>query len=397
LPGIKEGIRGNVTPQANSLRADARSYTSAVRPTLPLVDLGAVHRELGEELEAAVLDVIRSRQFVGGARVESFERAFAAYLGVDEAIGVANGTDALELAVRALGIEPGAEVLVPANSFIASAAAVAAAGAVPRFVDVEEDTGLLDLASCEERVSDRTRAVMAVHLYGRMADMDAVTQFAQRHSLAVIEDAAQAHGAQRAGRRAGSIGHVACFSFYPAKNLGAFGDAGVLVTSDPSVAARVRLLSNHGRSDPTTHEVIGRNSRIDPLHAAVLEIKLRHLDDWNERRRAAAEVYRRLLAPELPDKPLDEALADVYHLFPVRTADRAPLMARLAEAGVQTGIHYPQTIPSSPAFAGSSDECPVAERRAALQFSLPMHPHLSKSDVEYISGVVMDWMRARGG
>jgi dTDP-4-amino-4,6-dideoxygalactose transaminase len=374
----------------------------------PLVDLAAVHRELGDELERAVLDVVRSQNFIGGPRIAAFEAAFAGYLGVAEVVGVANGTDALELALRALEIEPGAEVLVPANTFIATAEAVVAAGAVPRFVDVDGDSGLLDLRSCEDQVNARTRAVIPVHLYGRMAEMDAVLSFAQRHALAVIEDAAQAHGAQRAGRRAGTIGHAGCFSFYPGKNLGAFGDAGAVVTNDPTVAERLRLLRDHGRRGRNHHAVVGMNSRLDPLHATVLAAKLPHLDRWNEQRRTAAGWYRDALPEELLDWRSDDPLADVHHLFPIITAERDAVAQRLAQAGVQTGVHYSELIPRTPAFSDGSaafsdgggtfsdgdtpsdagDAFPAAARRARSQLSLPMHPHLTREDTEFIASVV---------
>jgi len=365
-----------------------------VRP-LALVDLAAVHRELGDELEAAVLGVIRTQQFIGGERVISFEAAFADYVGAGEALGMANCTDALEIAVRAVGIDPGAEILVPANTFIATAEAIVAAGATPRFVDVEPHTGLIDLRSCEERVGQRTQAIIPVHLYGRMADMDGVMAFARRHSLAVIEDAAQAHGAMRAGRRAGSIGHVGCFSFYPGKNLGAFGDAGAAVTSDPTVAARMRLLRDHGRRARNDHEIIGLNSRLDPLHAAVLAVKLAHLDGWNERRRQASSWYRQMLSADLLDPAAAEPASDVHHVFPILVAERDALGQRLGEAEVQAGIHYRQAIPCTPAFAAFAEPCPTAERRADLQISLPMHPHLRREDVERVASVVNGFLLAR--
>jgi dTDP-4-amino-4,6-dideoxygalactose transaminase len=347
----------------------------------PLVDLAGAHREIGDELEAAVLEVVRSQQFVGGPRIATFEAQFASYLGASEVVGLANGTDALELAVRALGIEPGAEILVPDNTFIATAEAVSAAGAVPRFVDCDPATGLIDIASCEDRVNARTQAVIPVHLYGRMVDMDEVMAFAERHSLAVIEDAAQAQ--------------VGCFSFYPGKNLGAFGDAGALVTDDPRIADRVRLLRDHGRRGRTTHEVIGVNSRLDPVHAAVLTAKLAHLDDWNGRRRKAAGWYREILPSGLLDPELGPPEADVHHLLPVMLEDREAVRERLTEAGVQTGIHYPVTVSDTPAYADCSESNPVAERRAAVQLSLPMHPHLNQEDVNLIAGVVMESVSAR--
>lgn len=356
--------------------------------SLPLVDLSAVHRELGGELESAVLDVIRDQRFVGGERIAAFEREFAVYLGAEYAIGMANGTDALGLAIRALEIEPGAEILVPANTFIATAEAVVAAGCEPRFVDVDPASGLIDLDSCALRVSARTRAVIPVHLYGRMADMEAIMRFAAANDLAVIEDAAQAHGARREERRAGTVGHIGCFSFYPGKNLGAIGDAGAAVTSDPELAEKLRLLRDHGRRGRYMHAIVGFNSRLDPIQAAVLSVKLRHLDRWNEQRRAAAGWYREALAPELIDWRSDVATADVHYVFPVMVSDRERVTAAFTEAGVQTRVHYPVTIPSTPAFARCSDACPVAERRARSQLSLPMHPHLTEDDVGYVAGIV---------
>jgi dTDP-4-amino-4,6-dideoxygalactose transaminase len=356
----------------------------------PLVDLAAVHRELGDELEEAVLEVTRSGRFVGGKWVAAFEETFAAYLGVREVVGLANGTDAIELAVRALEIEPGAEVLVPANTFIATAAAIVRAGCRPRFVDVHDDTGLIDLRSCEERVSGLTRAIVPVHLYGRMVEMDAVMEFAARHSLAVIEDAAQAHGARRAGRKAGAIGHVGCFSFYPGKNLGAFGDAGAAVTNDPETAERLRLLHDHGRRGQTNHQRVGFNSRLDPIHAAVLSVKLPHLDRWNEQRRAAANWYREALPPEILDSAMPEPAADVHHVFPILLDNRDALMSRLTDDGIQVGIHYPEPLPRTPAFAPCADWCPVAVSRADRQLSLPMHPHLGADDTAVISAIVRD-------
>jgi dTDP-4-amino-4,6-dideoxygalactose transaminase len=221
-----------------------------------------------------------------------------------------------------------------------------------------------------------------------MVDMQAVMAFAERHSLVVIEDAAQAHGAHRDGRRAGTLGHAACFSFYPGKNLGAFGDAGAVVTGDPAIAERLRMLHDHGRRGQTHHARVGFNSRLDPIQAVVLEIKLRHLDEWNERRRAAAGWYREALPAEIVDPPLEDASADVHHLFPIMLDDRDAVIDRLEAAGVQTGIHYAEALTRTPAFAPSPDECPVAERRADRQLSLPMHPHLSRADTEQIAEFV---------
>lgn len=356
----------------------------------PLVDLGAIQAELGPELEAAVLEVVRDQQFVGGARVAAFEEAFARWLGVEHAIGMANGTDALELALRAQQLSPGAEVIVPANTFIATAEAVVRAGGVARFADVDPDSGLIDLDSAAARVSERTEVIIPVHLYGRMVDMDAVMAFAAQHGLKVLEDTAQAHGAHRNGRMAGTVGDIGCFSFYPGKNLGAFGDAGAAVTNDPELAESMRLMRDHGRRGRHRHVVVGFNSRLDPIHANVLSVKLPHIDRWNEARRAAAGWYRETLPSELIDWVAPDPLSDVHHVFPILVDDRDAIADALDAAGVQSGVHYRVPVPSTEAFAHIGDECPVAQARAARQLSLPMHPHLKPEDARFIAGVVSD-------
>jgi len=363
--------------------------------TLPLVDLEALYTELGEEIESAVLRVCRSQRYVGGEEVASFERDFAAFLGAEHAVGVANGTDAIELALRALGVGPGDEVLVPANTFIATAEAISAAGSTPRFVDVDADSGLVDLVAAAERVSPATRAIVPVHLYGRMLDMDAVMAFAADHGdLVVVEDAAQAHGARRGGHSAGTIGHAGCFSFYPGKNLGALGDAGATVTNDPGVAQRVRLLRDHGRASRDEHPVIGRNSRLDPLQAAVLSVKLPHLEGWTQDRRRAAEGLRERLAPELLDWHSDDPETESHHLFPILLDGRDELAEQLRGEGISTGVHYRSTVPSTGAFGRDGEYFPRAEERARRQLSLPMHPHLEAQDIERIAAGVATFVDA---
>jgi dTDP-4-amino-4,6-dideoxygalactose transaminase len=360
---------------------------------LEMVDLGALHSELGAEIEEAMMRVVRSGRYVGGPEITAFEEAFADFLGVEHVIAMANGTDALQLSLLATGVGRGDEVLVPANTFIATAEAVVAAGATPRFVDVEPDTGLLDLSSAEQRVSERTRAIMPVHLYGRMIDMGPVMAFASEHDLVVIEDAAQAHGAQRGGRCAGTVGHAGCFSFYPGKNLGAIGDAGAAVTNNPEIADRLRLYRDHGRRGRDNHELSGFNSRMDPIQAAVLSAKLPHLEDWTERRREVAGHYREGLQPLL-DWEGGEREAEVHHLFPILSDDRDELAARLQTEGIPTGVHYRQAMTMTAAFAGSGDECPVAEERARRQLSLPIHPHLSDDDVHRVVDSVRNLVSA---
>jgi dTDP-4-amino-4,6-dideoxygalactose transaminase len=352
-----------------------------------MVDLRAVHVELGAEIEDAVLRVIRGGRYVGGPEIDAFEDELARFLGVQHAVALANGTDALQLALLAAGVRRDDEVLVPANTFIATAEAVVAVGATPRFVDVAPDTGLIDLESAEERVGARTAAIVPVHLYGRMVEMEPVMSFARRHDLVVVEDAAQAHGASRDGRRAGTIGDVGCFSFYPGKNLGAIGDAGAAVTNDGEIADRIRLYRDHGRRGRDTHEIAGFNSRMDPIQAAALRVKLPHLERWTQARREVAASYRTGLG-RLLDWDGGEPQAEVHHLFPILVNDRDELAGSLREHGVPTGVHYRYALTQTPAFADAADACPVAEERARRQLSLPIHPHLSQGDTARIVAAV---------
>jgi len=354
-----------------------------VRP-IPLVDLDALYADIGSRLEEAALRVCRGGQFVGGPEVASFERAFATYLGARHAIGIANGTQALELALRACGVGAGNDVLVPANTFIATAEAVRAVGATPRFVDVYRDSGLLDLESCKQRITDRTRAIVPVHLYGRVADMDAVLGLAREHALIVIEDAAQAHGASRNGRKAGTFGLAGSFSFYPGKNLGAWGDAGAIVTDSDELADQVRLIRDHGRRGRDEHEIVGTNARLDALQAAVLAVKLEHLDRWNTARREAASRYRELLDPGLLDWSSDDPEAEVHHIFPILLDRRDELGAHLGKLRISTAVHYRHALPETKAFAPSADACPVAGARSHQQLSIPMHPYLDDADIERV-------------
>jgi dTDP-4-amino-4,6-dideoxygalactose transaminase len=269
------------------------------------------------------------------------------------------------------------------------------AGGVPRFVDVDPDTGLLDLDAAEAAVDGTVWGVVPVHLYGRLLDMSALCRLADRYGLTVVEDAAQANGARRDGRAAGTFGAIGCFSFYPGKNLGAFGDAGVAITDDDELADTLRQLREHGRRDHQSHVRVGFNSRMDPLQAAVLRIKLRHLDHWNARRRTAAALYRERLPGEVLDGFTDGGEADVHHLFPILVPDRDRVIAELAAAGIQTGIHYAEPLHLTAAFTHVGGCAPVAERRAQTQLSLPMHPHLRREDVERIADAVTDAVRAR--
>jgi dTDP-4-amino-4,6-dideoxygalactose transaminase len=367
---------------------------------VPFTDLAAMTREVRADIEAGWARVIRSGRFIGGEAVEEFEQAWAAYCGVPHAVGVANGTDALQLALSALGIGAGDEVIVPANTFVATAEAVVLAGATPRFADVSPGTLLLTPEQLEAAVTDRTRAVIVVHLYGQMPDMDALCQAAARVGLAVIEDAAQAHGATWRGLAAGSIGTFGCFSFYPAKNLGAFGDAGAVVTADADLARRISCLRDHGRAESShyRHELVGTNSRLDALQAVVLTAKLARLDDWTQARRRAVAGYRAALAgsaarmvEELPGSQ------GVYHLAVVRVPGRERVERRLAAMGIQTGIHYPVPCHQQAPYLSFADgRLPAAEEAAAEILSLPIFPHISDGQVARVCEAVHEAIAREG-
>jgi len=357
-----------------------------VSASVPFSTLAPTTAEIREEVEAGWARVLDTGGFVGGPLVAAFEQEFAAYCGRAHAVGVANGTDALHLALRALGVGAGDEVVVPANTFIATAEAVVLAGARPRFVDVDPDDLLVTADAVAAAVTPATAAVMPVHLYGHVADLAGIGAVAQRHGLAVVEDVAQAHGATRDGKTAGSGGTAAGFSFYPGKNLGAFGDGGAVVTDDPALAERISSLANHGRaeSDRYLHPHLGTNSRLDALQAVVLSAKLRRLDAWTERRRAVVAAYRERLAGS-PARLVEPApgVESAWHLLVVRVPERDRVREELAGLGVQTGIHYPVPCPSQPAFAAYADgDHPVADRAAGEILSLPLHPHLSDDEVD---------------
>jgi dTDP-4-amino-4,6-dideoxygalactose transaminase len=362
---------------------------------IPFTDLASMSQEIWPEIEADYLASLFNADFVGGSAVETFERDWAAYCGTRHGVGVANGTDALELAMTALGIGPGDEVIVPANTFIGTAAAVVRVGAEPRFADVSDDTLLLTPATLTAAITSRTRAVIVVHLYGQVADMDAVMATADEHGLLVVEDAAQAHGAEWRGRRAGSFGAAGCFSFYPGKNLGAFGDAGAVVTSRPEVADRVRALANHGRVGGSAHYehiFVGRNSRMDALNAIALSGKLARLDAWNARRQAIADRYRtRLCGTGVRLTGTAPGAFNVYHLLVGRIPDRDRVRGMLHERGIQTGVHYPVPCHRQPPLRRFADgPLPVAEQAAAELVSLPMFPHLKDKHVDVVCDVLAE-------
>jgi dTDP-4-amino-4,6-dideoxygalactose transaminase len=361
---------------------------------VPFVDLAAQYASLADELEETARRVLRSTDYILGHELGLFEEEFAAFCASRHAIGVDSGTSALELALRAYGIGVGDQVITAANTFIATALAISYTGATPVLVDVDPRTCTLDPARLEEAITGRTRAIIPVHLYGQTADMDPILAVARRHGLRVIEDACQAHGASYRGRPAGSLGDAAAFSFYPAKNLGACGDGGMVVTDDPRVADSIRMLRNYGQREKYHHLVHGFNRRLDTLQAALLRVKLRHLAAWNAARRRHARLYDRLLAASAVEAPFEAEYAEsVWHLYVVRCRDRDALRAGLAERGIATGIHYPRPIHLQPAYCElgyARGDFPVAERQAEQILSLPMYTELDAEQVARVARAVVD-------
>ena len=359
---------------------------------IPFMDLGAAYRELKPKIDAAVSRVLESGRYILGPEVEAFEAEWAAYCDAKHAVGLANGLDALTLALRALNIGPGDEVIVPSNTYIATWLAVTGVGATPVPVEPDAATHNIDPARIEAAITSRTRALLPVHLYGQPADMDPILDIASRHGLRVIEDAAQAHGARYKGKRIGAHGDIVCWSFYPGKNLGALGDGGAITTNHADLAKKVQVLRNYGSRVKYVNEVQGVNSRLDPIQAAVLRVKLKHLDDWTDHRRTIADVYTQGLAESgliLPYVP--EWAEPVWHLYVVRSAERDALQARLDTAGIGTLIHYPIAPHMQVAYAGlgiAADGLPLARQLTGEVLSLPMGPQLRLKDVDVIMSYI---------
>jgi dTDP-4-amino-4,6-dideoxygalactose transaminase len=354
---------------------------------IKLVDLQRQYQAIRKEVMVALDAALSGMQLFLGPNVRAFEAEFAEYCGVDEAVGVGSGTDALYLALRACEIGPGDEVITVANSFIATVEAIVMAGAKPVFVDVDPETATMDPAQVAAAITSRTRALLPVHLYGQAAEMQALGALAKEHGLRVIEDASQAQGARYSGRRVGGLGDLAAFSLYYSKNLGAYGEAGIVTTNDPLLAERVRMLRDHGSRERYRHELIGMNSRLDELQAAVLRIKLRRLDEWNRARREHARAYNARLQG-LVTLPVEREDADhVYYTYVIQIEHRDALRAALAAQGVQTGIHYPLPLHLQPAcadFACPVGSLPVTERLAGRILSLPMFPELTEGEIERV-------------
>jgi dTDP-3-amino-3,4,6-trideoxy-alpha-D-glucose transaminase len=361
-------------------------------PRVPFVALDRQHAPLRTELREAFDRVLGASSFVLGQEVEQFEGEFAAYCGARHCVGVASGTAALTLALQALGIGRGDEVIVPAHTFVASALAVVHAGATPVFCDVEPATGLIDAASAESVITRRTAAVIAVHLYGQVCDMDALTALGRAHGLKVVEDAAQAHGATWRGRRAGALGDAAAFSFYPSKNLGALGDGGAVCTDDARTAEDARALRHIGQRTKGLHELMGWNERLDGLQAALLRVKLPHLDAWNKRRRTHAHALQERLPESVRAVQVREASDCVYHLFPVRHDDRDALREFMDARGIDTGIHYHPSVDRQPIFQSEGGAAtPHSQDWARRELSLPMFEHLTAAEVERVVSAVHDF------
>ena len=352
---------------------------------IPFVDLKSQYQSLKPELDRVIAQVLSETAFISGRYAAAFENSFAEYIGTKHCVAVANGTDAIEIALRALGMGPGDEVLVPANTFLATAEGVTNIGAGVVFVDNDANTYNIDPSLIEAKITPRTKAIIVVHLYGLPAEMDEILAVANKHGLKVVEDCAQAHGATYRGQKVGTFGDVATFSFYPSKNLGAFGDAGAIVTNSGETADRARLIANHGQAAKNHHTIVGRNSRMDGIQAAVLSVKLPQLDGWLNARRSNANKYNEMLAGTGIIVPSEaDHTRHTYHLYVVRVDDRDAVQARLGEAGIETGIHYPTAVPFMEAYADLGHtpvDFPVAYSQMGQLLSLPMYAELSEEQI----------------
>jgi dTDP-4-amino-4,6-dideoxygalactose transaminase len=365
---------------------------------IPLVDLKNQYKEIKEEVLAEIGQALDGMQLFLGKNVQAVESDFAAYCGTEFAIGVSSGTDALHIALRGCGIGPGDEVITVAHTFIATVEAIILAGARPVLVDIDPETYTMDASQVERLINSKTRAILPVHLYGHPAYMDPIWELAQTYKLRVIEDACQAHGAEYQGRRTGSLGDVGCFSFYFTKNLGAYGEGGIITTSDPDIAKRCRMLRDHGQNAKYHHSLFGINGRLDEIQAAVLKVKLPHLGEWTERRRCLAQAYNTGL-PASVVRPQEMPWAKhVYHLYVVRTPERDQLRAWLEDKGVSTAMHYPIPVHLQDAWReyGGEDFClPVTEKITKEIISLPMYPELSNEEVDYICNCIREFKEAK--
>lgn len=365
--------------------------------TIPLIDLKAQYQTIKTEIDEAIRNIVTNASFIGGTEVREFEKEFASYCEAKACASVGNGTDALYLALRALGVCAGDEVITVAHTFIATSEAVSQVGATPIFVDVEDDTLLISPDAVETAITSRTKAIIAVHIYGQPCDMDRLMAIAQKHNLKVIEDAAQAHGARWKEKRVGSLGHVACFSFYPGKNLGAYGDGGAVVSNDEALIRQVRMLANHGRLEKYTHEIEGVNSRLDSLQAAILRVKLPYLDKWNRARHEFAQAYMDALKDSGIRLPIIRPEAEsAWHLFVVRVSDRDHLQSFLKEQGISTGVHYPVPLHRQQAYQYLQlppGSLPITEKAATEIVSLPLYAELRGEMVAQVVQGIIEFSR----
>ena len=359
---------------------------------IPLLDLVAQYHTIKPEIDTAIQGVLESGKFILGPNEQAFETEVAAYLKVKHAIGLASGTDALVIALRAIGVGPGDEVIVPVYSFFATAGCVLTLGATPVFVDIDHHTYLIDTNLIEKAITPKTKAIIPVHLYGQPADMDEIMAIAARHNLKVIEDNAQAFGAAYKGQKTGAIGHIACLSFFPSKNLGAYGDAGMITTNDDLLAEKMRMLRVHGWKKKYYPEILGYNSRLDELQAAVLRVKLKHLDHWNAKRRELAAVYNQELAGSGVTVPFEASdRTHVYHLYIVRSQMRNELKQKLFEQGIASEIYYPQPLHLAQPCRGlgwGEGSLPVSEQASLENLAIPIYPELSAEHVDRIISAI---------
>ncbi len=363
------------------------------------VDLKAQYLEIRDEIDTAIQAVIEESAFINGPYLKEFERNFAQYLGVDHCVGVGNGTDALVIALKALGVKEGEEIVTVANSFIATSEAVSLSGGQVVFVDCRPDTFNIDVDEIENHINRKTRGIIPVHLYGQPADMDSILSIAERYNLFVVEDAAQAHGATYKGKMAGTFGHCACFSFFPGKNLGAYGDGGAVVTNDEELARKVSMTANHGRMKKFFHEFEGCNSRLDGLQAAILNVKLKHLNRWNQRRREIAARYDNAFHDLVEIPRVRDDVKHVYHLYVIRVPNRDKIRVLLSERGVATGIHYPVPLPFLKAYEYldiKPSDYPEATRLKDEILSLPIHGSMPDQEVDYVIQQMFDILKSEG-
>ena len=358
---------------------------------IPFVDLKREYAEIREEIHNAIQKVLEKQWFILGEELEKFEKEFSSYVGTKYGIGVNSGSDALFLAIRALGIGKGAEVITVSYTFISTVDAIVRNGAKPVFVDIDPETYTIDISQIEDKITEKTKAIIPVHIYGHPAHMNPITELSEKHELFIIEDVCQAHGAKYKGERLGSIGEVGCFSFYPAKNLGAYGDGGMIVANNEELAEKLKMMRNYGQSKKYYHDFVGVSSRLSEIQAAILRVKLKHLDERNERRRKVAQLYDELLEGSGLITPVQKEYAKhVYHLYVIRHTDRDGLKEYLKKNEIQTLIHYPIPVHKQKAYTdlGFTAELPETEKICNEILSLPMHPWLKKDEINLIANVI---------